>query len=41
MLSDKQYAILLDLFHEFNEEFQRLSQGVKDQFYARLYNHGA
>lgn len=37
MLSDKQYAVILELFHEFNEEFHRLSDQTKILFYARLY----
>lgn len=36
-MSDKQYAILLDLFHEYNEAFLTLSQEVKAAFYARLH----
>ena len=38
-MSDTQYRILLDLFHEMNEEFQRLSEQTKTLFFARL--HGA
>lgn len=36
-MSDKQYQILLDLFHEFNEAFLTLSPEVKSAFYARLH----
>lgn len=36
-MSDTQYRILLDLFHEYHEAFLTLSQEVKDKFYARLH----
>lgn len=36
-MSDKQYAILLDLFHEYNEAFLSLSNEVKAKFYEKLY----
>lgn len=36
-MSDKQYQILLDLFHEYYEAFLTLSKEVQDQFFARLY----
>lgn len=38
-MSDKQYSIILDLFHEMHEEFHRLSEQTKTLFFARL--HGA
>lgn len=36
-LSPKQYAVLLDLFHELHDVFVRLPQSVQAAFYARLY----
>ncbi len=36
-MTAKQYNILLDLFNEMNEEFQRLSIETKDEFMAILY----
>ena len=36
-MTAKQYDILQDLFHEMNEEFQRLSIETKDEFMAILY----
>lgn len=38
-MTAKQYGILMDLFHEMNEEFQRLSIETKDEFMAILYGH--
>jgi hypothetical protein len=37
-MSDKQYAILLDLFNECNAEFWLISQSTRDMFFARLYS---
>lgn len=36
-LSDKQYSILLDLFHELNDDFHLLSEATKEAFYKRLH----
>jgi hypothetical protein len=36
-MSEKQYQVLLDLFHEYNEAFLSLSQEIRTKFYARLY----
>ena len=36
-MTAKQYNILLDLFHEMHEEFQRLSAKTKDEFMDILY----
>ena len=36
-MTAKQYDILLDLFNEMNEEFQRLSIETKDEFMDILY----
>lgn len=36
-MSDKQYQVLLDLYHEFNEAFLTLDQAVKSAFFDRLY----
>lgn len=35
-LSNKQYGLLLDLYHELNEAFQALPGHIKDAFYSRL-----
>lgn len=35
-LTDKQYQILLDLYHELNNEFMRLSEPVQAAFWAKL-----
>lgn len=35
-MSDRQYAVLLELFHEYNEVFQGLAEPVRDAFYERL-----
>lgn len=37
VLTDKQYAILLDLFHEYNETFKKLPMETNRAFYDRLY----
>lgn len=37
-MSDKQYSILLDLFHEYNEAFNALPDSIKQAYYARLYS---
>lgn len=37
VLTDKQYSILLNLYHELNEAFLVLPQPVLDAFYTRLY----
>ncbi len=36
-MTDTQYQILLDLFHEYHEAFLTLSKEVQDKFFARLY----
>ena len=36
-LTDKQYAVLLDLFHELNDAFLALPQQYRDAFYSRLH----
>ena len=36
-MSEKQYQILLDLFHEYHDAFLTLSQEVKAKFYEKLY----
>ena len=36
-LSDKQYAVLLDIFNELPEEFTRISADTKSAFFDRLY----
>ena len=36
-MTEKQYQILSDLFHEFNDEFWRLSPKTLDAFFTRLY----
>lgn len=38
-MTAKQYSILIDLFNEMNEEFQRLSDETKDEFMAILYGY--
>ena len=38
-MTARQYGILMDLFHEMNAEFQRLSDETKDEFMAILYGH--
>ena len=38
-MTAKQYGILMDLSHEMNAEFQRLSDETKDEFKAILYGH--
>lgn len=37
ILTDKQYEIVLNLYHELNAEFYRLSEKVRFAFYRRLY----
>jgi len=37
VLTDKQYLVLIDLFHELHEAFQALPNEFKDAFYKRLY----
>ena len=36
-MTEKQFQILLQLYHEYNEVFLSLSDEVKDLYYARLY----
>lgn len=36
-LTDKQYSVLLDFFHEFPEQFYNLPQDVLNAYFARLY----
>lgn len=36
-LTDHQYQCLLNFYHEFNDEFYRLSRDVLEAFFARLY----
>ena len=38
-MTAKQYSILLDLFHEMNAEFSRLSDETKSEFMDILYGH--
>ena len=35
-MSRKQYYIILDLFHEYNDAFNSLSPEIKDKYYALL-----
>ncbi len=37
VLTDKQYQVLLDFFHEFNDEFWKLDQAILDAYFDRLY----
>lgn len=37
-LTDKQYRILLDLYHEMNEVFHTLPGNVRHAFLERLHN---
>ena len=36
-LSALQYKILSELYHEFNEAFECLSEDIKQAFYKKLY----
>ena len=38
-LTEKQYQLLLDLYHQMNDEFQRLSLHTQSAFFQRLYAH--
>lgn len=38
-LTDKQYQVLLDLYHELPDVFNTLPQYVLDAYYERLYHH--
>lgn len=37
VMTNKQYRILMELYHEYNEAFQALPLDVRNMFYARLY----
>ena len=37
ILTDKQYALLLEMFHEFPDGFNMLPSIVHDAYYKRLY----
>ena len=36
-MTEKEYNIILNLFHEFNEDFYLIRQSVRDNFYDILY----
>jgi hypothetical protein len=36
-LTDTQYQLLLNLYHEMNDEFKRLSMTTQSAFFTRLY----
>lgn len=36
-LTDKEYAALMELFHEFNAAFNYLPDYIKDAYFTRLY----
>jgi hypothetical protein len=36
-LTDKQYALLLDLYHEFNLAFYSLDPAIRSAYFKRLY----
>jgi len=38
-MTDRQYSILLDLYHEYNEAFQSLPNSILRAFYVKL-QHG-
>lgn len=37
-LNDKEYAVLCELFHEFNAAFNYLPEYIKAAYYAKLYS---
>ncbi len=37
VMSDKQYAVLCVLFHEYNDAFKALPSHILDAYYKRLY----
>lgn len=36
-MTEKQYSILLLLYHDYHEAFESLSQEIRDKFYRKLY----
>lgn len=36
-LTPKEYAVLLQLYNEYNEAFKALPNSIHEAFYARLY----
>lgn len=36
-LTDKEYAVLLELYHHFNQAYNHLPDYIKDAFRARLF----
>jgi hypothetical protein len=36
-MTEKQFQMLLDLYHNYNEAFNSLSKEIKDKYYTRLY----
>lgn len=39
-MSDRQYFILLDLYHEYNEAFVSLAEPIRYTFFMRLSERG-
>jgi len=37
-MTEKQYQILLELYHEYNEAFECLSAEIKTKYYNLLYH---
>lgn len=37
-MTDKQYAVLLNLYHEYTEAFNGLPYNIKQEFFMRLYS---
>lgn len=41
LMTHKQYQVLLDLYNEWNKEFQNLSYDTRVEFYKILHGHSA